>query len=291
MKLRLRSLAWPVLGFLLAIAGTPALSFAEGDSTMHQPQHFFGRLLGTRPTWPGDMTEAEGKIMSEHFVRLKKFVMAKKVLMAGPCFGDPVFGLCILRVDSEAEAREIMSNDPAVKAGLMTFDLAPLTLSLMADNRPKYRYAENPSDRILHVEVVAKGTPSEIWPMWTTNEGLRSFFAEDCNVELRPGGPFEIYFSKTEPYGQRGSEDCKVLSYLPNRLLSFEWNAPPKFGEIRDIRTIINVQLTPVGSDSTRVTLDQLGWGTGDNWDSLHDYFDKAWHFVLENLKKTVESK
>jgi hypothetical protein len=28
-----------------------------------------------------------------------------------------------------------------------------------------------------------------------------------------------------------------------------------------------------------------LGWGTGDEWNKLYVYFDKAWHYVLDNLK------
>jgi uncharacterized protein YndB with AHSA1/START domain/uncharacterized protein YciI len=253
---------------------------------MQKPQHFFGRLLGTRPNWPNDMTEAEGKIMSAHFDRLKKLTQEKKVLVAGPCFAKPVFGLVIMEVADEAEAKAIAADDPAVKAGLMTYDLAPLTLSLMADNRPSYRYAETPSDKVLHKEVTVKGTIESVWHAWTTTEGTQSFFSPATHIELRPGGAYEIFFNVKGPIGERGSEDCKVLSFVPNQMLSFEWNAPPEFKELRRIRTVVVVRFEPTTSGEVKISFDHLGWGIGPDWDKLYAYFDQAWDYVLGNCQK-----
>lgn len=69
------------------------------------------------------------------------------------------------------------------------------------------------------------------WRKWTTHEGLLSFFGRDNRIELTPGGPFEIYFLMDNSPGLRGSEGCKVLSYLPQEMFSFTWNAPPQFPE------------------------------------------------------------
>ena len=103
---------------------------------MNTPQDYFVRLLGTRPGWPENMTEREEEIMEEHFQYLKKLTDGRKVLMAGPCFTKPPFGLIVLRVNSEAEAREIMSKEPSVVNGVHTYDMAPLRVSLMAVNPP-----------------------------------------------------------------------------------------------------------------------------------------------------------
>lgn len=40
-----------------------------------------------------------------------------------------VFGIAILRADSEAEARAIMQNDPAVKNGVMHAELFPYRIA------------------------------------------------------------------------------------------------------------------------------------------------------------------
>lgn len=84
--------------------------------------------------------------------------------------------------------------------------------------------------KIMHHEVSCE----KMWWYWTTSEGLKSFFCESSRIEITPLGAYEIYFSMDWPEGERGSEGCKVLSYLPNKMLSFTWNAPPKYDEVRN---------------------------------------------------------
>jgi uncharacterized protein YndB with AHSA1/START domain len=154
------------------------------------------------------------------------------------------------------------------------------------EHRSSDRYMTDQSNKILRKEMVVPASLEQAWKAWTTTEGVRTFFSSDANVELAVGGPYEIYFDLEKPYGSRGSEDCKVLSYLPTEMLSFEWNAPPEFGELRGMHTIVVLQFQEVGPGQVKVILSQLGWGKGEEWDKLYDYFDKAWSWVLGNLKK-----
>jgi hypothetical protein len=73
-------------------------------------------------------------------------------------------------------------------------------------------------------------------------------------------------------------------------MLSFEWNAPPNFPDIRAQRTFVVVRMEPVGDSQTRVTLHHSGWGDGGNWDKTYAYFDRAWGNVLANLKARYET-
>jgi len=269
-----------ILSLPIVVAGDANLGNSGGGQEVSEPMHYFVQLLGTREGWPDNMSAEEEKIMSEHFVYLKGMVFKKKVLMAGPCF-DPVFGLIVLQVDSESEGREIIDNDPSIKSGLMTYKMQPFHLSLMAEHVPKDRYVTNPSDRILRKEVTVQATLDEVWNAWTTDEGVRNFFSENTNVELRVGGPYEIYFSMQPPVGMRGSEGCRILSFLPKAMLSFEWSAPPSFGELRKQHTQVILQFDEASVGLVKVTFAQLGWGKGEEWDKLYDYFDHAWSSVL----------
>ncbi|OGC92325.1 MAG: hypothetical protein A2W25_16230 [candidate division Zixibacteria bacterium RBG_16_53_22] len=154
--------------------------------------------------------------------------------------------------------------------------------------RPE-RYVADPSDKAIIKDVTIPAPVSEVWRAWTTDEGVRSFFSPHTHVELRPGGPFEIYFLMDQPYGLQGSEDCRFLSYVPEKMLSFEWNAPPDFGRLRDIRTIVVILFEPVSDKETRLKFEHRGWGKGEDWDRLYDYFDRAWGYVLDNLKKRFD--
>lgn len=122
------------------------------------------------------------------------------------------------------------------------------------------------------------------WWKWTTHEGLMTFFGEDNNIELNPGGAFEIYFSTEPPYGSRGSEGCKILSFLPKKMLTFSWNAPPKFKEVResDYRTWVVVNFNSVSDKVTEIVLTHLGWPEDNRWDPVYDYFNIAWETVLK---------
>ncbi len=157
--------------------------------------------------------------------------------------------------------------------------------------------AASPSSRI-ELEVDVAAPIAKVWQAWTTRDGLRSFFGEDNKVELRIGGPFEIYMSMQAPEGKRGSEGCAVLSYLPEEMLSFSWNAPPKFEHARARRTWVVVQLTAVGRDQTRVRVVHLGFDEQRaanpehvaEWNEVEQYFRRAWPMVLDGLKSAVGS-
>jgi len=133
-------------------------------------------------------------------------------------------------------------------------------------------------------EVVVKATPAQAFEAWTTLEGMRSFFAPDANMELRIGGPYEMLFDPEANEGGRGSEGCRILSYLPGEMLSFDWNNPPKLGSIRNEKTWVVVRFDDAGGGTTRVTLTHLGWRDGGEWPQAHAYFERAWDVVLYRL-------
>ena len=81
------------------------------NQQLNEPKECFcGRLNPTRENWPNEMTEKEEKIMKDHFVYLQKLLKEKKLIMAGPVFSNPVYGLIILQVDSKKEAKEIQNT-------------------------------------------------------------------------------------------------------------------------------------------------------------------------------------
>ena len=134
---------------------------------------------------------------------------------------------------------------------------------------------------------------NNLWWKWTTHEGLLTFFGEDNLMKLEIGGPFEIYFSRNAPLGFRGSEKCKVISYLPKSMLSFSWNAPPTFPEIRnrDYFTWVVVNFKPFNRDQTETEINHLGWPADKEWEGVYGYFDKAWTTVLDWLEKSCKEK
>lgn len=140
-------------------------------------------------------------------------------------------------------------------------------------------------------EAIIRAPVADVWRMWTTNEGVKSIGVGGTNIELRVGGPYEWFFSTDAPSGEKGSEGCSVLAYLPEKMLAFTWNAPPSVRALRDAgaRTHVVVLLEELPGARVKVTLNQMGFGTGEDWDKYRAYFEKAWPMALEAMREKCD--
>jgi uncharacterized protein YndB with AHSA1/START domain len=143
-------------------------------------------------------------------------------------------------------------------------------------------------DKAITKRVVVPASVAEVWRSWTTPEGLQGFFAPSCRIELWPGAPFHIHFFPDNPPGTRGAEDLELLSFLPERMLSFEWDAPPHLPEVRGHRNWVVPLFEPVDTDHTAVELHHLGWLEGEQWEQAHAYFQDAWDIVMGRFERSV---
>jgi uncharacterized protein YndB with AHSA1/START domain len=121
----------------------------------------------------------------------------------------------------------------------------------------------------------------EVWAAWTTEEGVRSFFAPDCSIDLQPGGAYEMYFDLEAPAGLRGGEGCKVLAIDPGRMISITWNAPPELPTVRTQRTHVLLRFAPLKNGNTDFQLTHDGWGTTLEWAEARNYFVRAWGKIV----------
>jgi uncharacterized protein YndB with AHSA1/START domain/uncharacterized protein YciI len=241
--------------------------------------NFIVQLHGTRPDWPENLTEHEERVMQEHYSWLVNLMHERRMLLAGPT--DGLYGLIVLEVEHEEEARQLMEREPSVVAGVHAYTLHPFVASLLygRDTLP-----ETESDTRIEKSALVPASVDAVWECWTTSEGVQSFLVERAIIELRVGGKYELHFAPDAPWGERGSEGCRVLTYVPRRLLSFTWNAPPVIPELRFVNTRVVVELEPSGDDATEVRLTHLGFGMGGEWPKVVEYFDRAWGNVLTAL-------
>jgi uncharacterized protein YndB with AHSA1/START domain len=145
-------------------------------------------------------------------------------------------------------------------------------------------------EKILGMSIEVNASVDSVWSRWATEAGRKKFFAPSSKLELKTLGFMEILFMPSAPEGQRGAENNRVLSFKENEMLSFTWDAPPKYPEIRKQRTIVVIRLEKLGDKKTKVILNHMGWGKGTDWDEVYNYFTSAWStFVLPNLKYSLE--
>ena len=69
-------------------------------------------------------------------------------------------------------------------------------------------------------------------------------------------------------------------------MISFQWNAPPEFAEVRNGGTWVVVQMRPEGPDRTHVTVTHLGWKEGVAWDQAYAHFERGWGDLMKRLER-----
>jgi len=87
-------------------------------------------MLSTGPS------EAEAKIVGEHFEYLKALVDKGVVLLAGRTLTENTFGVVVFEAESDAAAKDLMVNDPAVIHGIMHAELWPFRVALWSQKGP-----------------------------------------------------------------------------------------------------------------------------------------------------------
>ncbi|MEW6364233.1 MAG: SRPBCC family protein [Acidobacteriota bacterium] len=112
----------------------------------------------------------------------------------------------------------------------------------------------------IDVETVVAADRETVWRTFATSQGWKSFFGVQADIGSQPGEPFEVFFNPEARQGERGSEGCRILSLIPNELLSYTWNAPPESPFVRGLRTWIVVTFETLSPTTTRVRLRHLGF-------------------------------
>ena len=147
------------------------------------------------------------------------------------------------------------------------------------------------AENVITSQIKVPAALTEVWHAWTTEEGAQSFFAPRCNIDLRPGGAYEMLFDLNAEHGKQGGEGMVVMAVQPERMLAFTWNAPPHLPTVRGQMTHVVIRMFEMEAGETRVTLHHDGWGEGSEWDDAFQYFSGAWaDVVLPRLRYRFES-
>ncbi|MGB2984201.1 MAG: YciI family protein [Candidatus Bipolaricaulia bacterium] len=96
---------------------------------------FLYRIQPTRPEMLSASTADEDLIVEKHFAYLKDLRDRGVVLLAGRTLNeDPSsFGIVILEAALEAEARNVMVEDPGVRDGVFRAQLFPYSVALASE--------------------------------------------------------------------------------------------------------------------------------------------------------------
>ena len=142
--------------------------------------------------------------------------------------------------------------------------------------------------RSFHKGATIAAPVASVYAAWTDGDTFATTYDPNraelaANIDLEIGGRFEWLWD-----GRVGSNGCQILSFIPDRMVSFSWNAPESQPESRAARTWVVVEFTPT-EQGTDVRLTHLGFGDAPHWDETYRYFQKAWDVVLSRFKNQLE--
>lgn len=85
-----------------------------------------------RESFADDASEAERRVVREHFAYLEAALAAGLLVLAGRTTDRPPMGIAVFEAPDDKAARAFVAADPAVRAGVFTAQVRPYRVALPA---------------------------------------------------------------------------------------------------------------------------------------------------------------
>jgi uncharacterized protein YciI len=255
-------------------------------------------LLEHGPNWPASPNDPGMRKLLEHRTYVGPLFADGTFVVGGPAV-DQSCGILVVNLSERAAVERIVQGDPAVQAEVFAPEIRAFSAVQSASFAPRPALPAAPAGlEPIRKEVVVGASLAAAWNAWSTARGQQEFFAPHVELELAPLGAYEVHFLPANPEGQRGAENLRVLSWVPESMISFEWSSPPQFPGARAERSFFTIELEALGATKTRVTLTHLGFAEraaarpelAEEWKGSRAYFDQAWGTVLERMQRRFVS-
>lgn len=113
-----------LITFTLFVFVSTALSQDSTESKYEMKRYFFV-MLTKGPNRSQDSVTVQ-KLQEGHMANISKMAEMKKLAIAGPFLDEGLWrGIFILNVETAEEAKQLIDNDPAVKAGRLSYEIHP----------------------------------------------------------------------------------------------------------------------------------------------------------------------
>lgn len=166
------------------------------------------------------------------------------------------------------------------------------------------------TNRTISLEAMVDASPAEVFQLWTTEDGIKKFFAPEARISAKPGGRYEIIFAPAkDPEGDsHGTKGARILKLVPNKELVFEWItfagdellgrnappfAPPAERNARPLPTWVELKFDAIEGEpgKTHLRFAHYGFRQGEKWEQSFHWFERAWKGVLDELAAACQTR
>ena len=133
--------------------------------------------------------------------------------------------------------------------------------------------------RTIVKELFVRTTPERAFRAFTEKAEFERWFVSNADVELVPGGVFDLTWEPGEHV------PGKVVELDPPHRFVFDWDDGPQYGVTR-----ITVEFNPAGENyGTNIRLVHTGFGANPEWDPLYFDVNSGWTKELEYLRAWLD--
>ena len=145
------------------------------------------------------------------------------------------------------------------------------------------------SSRTLSQSVILEAPVEDVWAGFTTEDGIvKSWAVAHADVDFRIGGTIRTNYSEQGAIGDPGTITHHIISYEPERMLSFRTDAPA--GALEEVKDFCThgwwvVRLEPISPGRTRLTETGIGFD-GPLGDKAYAFFEKGNAWTHDHMKE-----
>ena len=141
--------------------------------------------------------------------------------------------------------------------------------------------------------LIIDASIDQVWAAFTTNEGLKHWWAPLVNIDFKIGGVIQASYNPQGTLGDAATINNTILSYDTNRMLSYHCTKSPAgfpfANAIQEIWAVFYFDAeTP---QRTKITFVENGYSQSEESKQMREFFRVGNAQVFANLKKHLETK
>jgi len=169
---------------------------------------------------------------------------------------------------------------------LVFYLITTLSLKAQVENTS---YVNKSGERVLRFSFAVPLDRKQAWEYFTNDEKLATWISPVVHIDLKCGGYMVTNYDKSKPLSDSTSIRLGIPAYLQEEMMIFKVelnNFFTKKAQDEDSNLQEIVQFEAVESDKTKITSSMIGWGKGEDWDKIYDFFAKGNEWTYQELLK-----